>query len=112
MGKPSRDKGKRGERELAKELTRLFGIECRRGVQYQGGPDSPDIAGMPGVHWECKHVQAFQLRRSLAQAVDECGEAIPVVAQRGNREEWVAVVRLEDLPALAVKIYHIMAANQ
>ena len=35
MGKPSRDKGKRGELELAHELERLLGIEARRGRQVR-----------------------------------------------------------------------------
>jgi Holliday junction resolvase len=43
MGRKSREKGKRGELELAAELRRLFGIEARRGVQYCGGGDSPDV---------------------------------------------------------------------
>ena len=50
----SRDKGKRGERMLAEEL-RNAGYEAHRGVQYQGGRDSPDVeTNIPNVHIECK----------------------------------------------------------
>ena len=41
--KNSRAKGQRGERELASELQRLFGVNARRGQQYCGGADSPDV---------------------------------------------------------------------
>jgi hypothetical protein len=37
MGTKSRNKGKAGEREAAAEITRLFGVTARRGVQFQGG---------------------------------------------------------------------------
>jgi hypothetical protein len=43
MGRMSRQKGKRGEREAAAELGQLLGVDARRGVQYQGGPESPDV---------------------------------------------------------------------
>ena len=49
MGKKSRDKGKAGERELASKL-REYGYDARRGVQFHGGPDSPDVVGLPGIH--------------------------------------------------------------
>ena len=42
----SRTKGKRGELELAKAL-RLYGYDARRGQQYHGGADSPDVIGLP-----------------------------------------------------------------
>ena len=41
--KNSRAKGQRGELEFASELRKLFGISARRGVQFRGGADSPDI---------------------------------------------------------------------
>ena len=43
MGKASRDKGKRGEHEVA-ELLRDHGIPARRGVQYAGGTHRPQDA--------------------------------------------------------------------
>ena len=43
MGKTSREKGKRGEREVA-GLLRSYGYDARRGVQYHGGEDSPGNA--------------------------------------------------------------------
>ena len=80
MGLFSRDKGKRGERELAAELNRVLGITARRGVQFQGSPDSPDvITSLPDLHIECKRTERFQLYRALEQAVEDAGTKIPIV---------------------------------
>ena len=51
MGRMSRDKGKRGERELANAL-RNCGYETRRGQQYSGTETSADVVGLPGIHIE------------------------------------------------------------
>jgi hypothetical protein len=78
-------KGKAGERELSKELTRLFGNACRRGKQYCGGEDSPDVIGLPGIHLECKRTNVLRLWEAIDQAVAECGENTPLVCHRPNR---------------------------
>ena len=103
MGSMSRSKGKRGERELAAELRRLFGVEARRGVQYHGGSDSPDVVvDLPGIHVEVKRTERLSLYPAMRQAaVDAGADKVPVVCHRQNREEWLAVVRLDDLPKLA-----------
>ena len=111
MGMKSKRKGKVGERELAKELTRLFGVEASRGVQYQGSPDSPDVVGLPGIHVECKRAETIRLYEAVAQAVDEAGDNIPIVCHRTSRHPWLVTVRLEDLPDLAVKVYLILAGE-
>lgn len=49
----SREKGKRGERELAGELRR-HGYDARRGQQYCGANGDADVVGLPGLHIECK----------------------------------------------------------
>jgi len=109
MGMKSKRKGKVGEREAAEAL-REVGIDARRGVQYQGGEESPDVvAEIPGVHFEVKRTERFRLYAALRQAIEECGGAIPVVLHRANREEWVAIVRLADLPNLATQVYLTLA---
>lgn len=103
MGKMSREKGKRGEREIA-AILRERGYDAHRGQQYHGGGDSPDVVGLPGVHIEVKYTQAFHLWDALEQAeTDSAGsENIPVVVHRkavkpGERAlPWVAVLRLDD----------------
>ena len=96
MGKPSRDKGKRGERELARAL-RALGYDTRRGQQYCGANGDADIVGVPGMHIECKRVEALHLYDALAQAIGDAKEGeLPVVMHRRNNCEWVAIMRLED----------------
>jgi len=112
MGRKSREKGASGERELARELSQLLGVEARRGCQYHGGPGSPDVAtDIPDVHIECKRTERFRLYEAIQQAVNDAGEQVPVVMHRQNHKPWVAIVRLEDLPRLAVQIYLTLAKN-
>lgn len=47
--KASRDKGKRGERELAAALN-AHGYDCRRGQQYSGANGDADVVGLDGIH--------------------------------------------------------------
>lgn len=70
----SRQKGARGERELAKVL-RSYGYETRRGQQYCGANGDADVMGLPGIHIECKRVkgstsmtQWLRLRLTQGQA--------------------------------------------
>ena len=107
MGQFSRDKGKKGERELAKELSRALGVKARRGVQFQGSPDSPDvITDIPEIHIECKRTERFRLYESLDQAINDAGvNKIPIVCHRQNLQPWVVVLRLDDLKQLS----HIIA---
>jgi len=103
MGRFSRNKGKVGERELAHEFSRVFGVTARRGVQFQGSPDSPDIVtNIPNLHIECKRTERFRLYDALDQAVSDAGAKVPVVLHRQNKRPWVAVVKLDDLPRLAM----------
>jgi Holliday junction resolvase len=112
MGLRSRNKGKRGEREAAAELRRLFGVEARRGRQYAGGDESPDVlTGIPKVHFEVKRTETLRLYQALSQAITDADASIPVVLHRQNHKPWVAVVRLDDLPHLAVQLYLTLAAN-
>lgn len=100
MGKMSKSKGARGEREAAKELNKIFNIEARRGRQYSGSPDSPDIVAMPEIHFEVKRTERLQLYPSLDQSTSDSEKAIPVVLHRKNRRRWVLVAYLDDIPEL------------
>jgi hypothetical protein len=112
MGAKSRRKGKRGELEAAAEIRRLFRTVARRGRQYQGSDESPDVlTHIEGVHLEVKRVEALRLYAALEQAAGDAGEKIPVVLHRANQKPWVAIVRLDDLPQLSVQLYLTLAAN-
>ena len=102
----SKHKGAAGERELAKEVARLFNCSARRGQQFAGGPDSPDIVtSLSGIHFECKRTEHFQLWPAMEQATRDAGENVPTVCHRSNRHPWVMVVRLDDLPNLVRILY-------
>jgi hypothetical protein len=95
----SRDKGARGEREAAAELNSIFGTSARRGQQYKGSPESPDVAEfIDGVHIEVKRVERFNLYDALEQAERDSGPLdVPVVMHRKSRKDWVFVVKTRDM---------------
>lgn len=107
MGKASREKGKRGEREVAAFL-RTEGYDAKRGVQYHGGPDSPDVVGLPGIHIEVKRTERLDLYGALAQSKGDAGEDIPIVIHRRNDCEWVVIQPLKDW----IELYRQWEANQ
>lgn len=103
MGRMSRQKGKRGERECAAELATVFACEARRGVQYQGGPDSPDVV-LQGVsvHVEAKRTESLNIYKALEQATADAADGkTPLVWHRRNGKRSVVIVDTEDLVALA-----------
>ena len=96
----SREKGKRGERAVA-ALFREYGFtEAKRGQQYHGGPDSPDVVGVPGLHIEVKRTERLNLYDALAQAKRDAGEELPVVIHRKNDSEWVVILSFDDFMKL------------
>jgi hypothetical protein len=106
MGAKSRRKGKRGELEAAAEIRRLFGVEARRGRQYCGSDQSPDVVtGIEGLHLEIKRAETLRLYDALDQATGDADGKIPAVLHRAYGRPWVAIVRLDDLPRLAVQLY-------
>jgi len=106
MTQMSRNKGKRGEREAAAILNDLFGCSARRSQQYCGQAGDADLAtDLEGVHFEVKRVERFQLHAALRQACEDAGaDDIPVVLHKSNRNPWVVVLKLDDLPTLAERI--------
>lgn len=110
MGRSQRERGKRGERDAAAALSAALGISARRGVQYQGGEDSPDIAtSIAGVHWEVKFVEREQVRSWMAQATDDAGDQVPVVVHRKSRAPWLVTVPLEKLHEFVTRLAQAIA---
>ena len=105
MGALSKRKGATGELELATILRSHGWRNARRGVQYHGSSDSPDVVGIPGVHFERKRVRALQIYPSMSQARADAGEALPVVSFRGNGvgKAELAILTLEDFLGLLKK---------
>ena len=94
----SKQKGKRGELEFVSFLKER-GINAKRGQQYKGTPDSPDIiSDLDKIHWEVKRTEKLQLYKYLDQAIADAGtNQTPVVAYRKNKEEWVCILLADDL---------------
>lgn len=102
----SRAKGKRGELELAAYL-RERGIEARRGQQFAGGGDSPDVVtSLEGFHFECKRVEAGNPYDWLEQAIRDSGGKVPVVAHKRNHKDWIAVLPLDEFLKLVQRATH------
>lgn len=101
VGKFSRDKGKRGERELAALLLE-YGYLCRRGRQYCGDNGDADVVGLPGIHIECKRVERLNLSNAMAQVIRNANVGVapdypkPAVFHRKNGEDWMVTMRLGD----------------
>lgn len=93
----SRDKGCRGERAWRDEL-RAQGYMARRGQQFSGSPDSPDVV-CPDLDWcrfEVKAVEKLNLTDAMAQAKADAGQRVPVVAHKRNHGEWMVTMRADD----------------
>ena len=96
----SRDKGKRGERELAAAL-RAQGYLARRGQQYCGANGDADVVGLPGIHIECKAVERLNLYDAMSQSKRDAKDGeMPVVMHRRSRKPWLVTVGLEDFLTL------------
>lgn len=93
----SRNKGKVGEREIAKIL-RDYGYEdCRRGEQYCGANGDADIVGLPEIHCEIKRVEKLNVDNAIDQAVrDARAGEMPTVFHRKNRKPWLVTMKLDD----------------
>lgn len=92
----SRQKGKRGELELAKVL-REHGINARRGQQYSGASGDADVVGMNGIHIECKRVESLNVEKAMQQSEHDARDGeVPVVMHRRNGEKWKCTLRLTD----------------
>ena len=108
----SREKGKRGERQLAKEL-QSYGYDTKRGQQYCGAEGNADVVGLPGIWIECKRAEQLRMKEWLSQATEDAISAsknegryiIPTVMHRRNNEAWLVTMRLDDWQIIYDKYY-------
>lgn len=104
----SKDKGARGEVELAHFL-RQYGYWARRGQQYSGANGDADVVGLPKLHIECKRVERLNLYDAMAQSIHDAREGeIPVVMHRRNNAKWLITLHLDDF----MEIYKEWEAGQ
>src|SRR5215472_11052011 len=102
----SREKGKRGERAWRDEL-RANGYCARRGQQFSGSPDSPDVVcdSLPWIHFEVKAVERLNIEDAMEQARRDARSGmadgrwligkVPVVAHRRSFRSWLVTMEAE-----------------
>ena len=119
----SREKGKRGERQWRDEL-RANGYAARRGQQFCGSADSPDVVcdRLSWIHFEVKAVERLNIEDAMDQARrdaraqsrnhltpalsdgaglaiggegDSLREKVPIVAHRRNFRPWLVTMTAE-----------------
>ena len=98
----SRNKGKVGEREFA-ALLREHGFDARRGQQFAGSPESPDVVSdaLAWLHVEVKRVQNLNLTDACVQAEGDQTKSgrtkklAWIVAHRKNHAPWLITMRAE-----------------
>lgn len=102
----SRTKGKVGERCWRDFLRQNGYTDARRGQQFSGSNESPDVVcpSLSWLHAEVKRVHAFQGYDWLNQATEDASPGqIPYVAWRRNHTRWVVLLYAEDFIRLIHK---------
>ena len=97
----SRAKGARGERLWRDEL-RKEGFTARRGQQFAGGTDSPDVIceELKLLHQEVKFVQNLNLDKACEQATRDADGKHWIVAHKKNNKPWKVTMSSETFFAI------------
>ncbi|HNW08037.1 MAG TPA: hypothetical protein PK202_14265 [Verrucomicrobiota bacterium] len=92
----AREKGKRGERQWRDEL-RSKGYAARRGQQFCGSPESPDVVcdGLPWAHFEVKAVERLNIEDAMEQARRDARGKVPVVAHKRSFCKWLVTMEAD-----------------
>lgn len=99
----SKQKGKRGELELAHKL-KEYGYDARRSVQYCGANGDADVVGLPGMHIECKRVERLNLYDAIEQAKSDAREdETPIVCHRKDRSKWLVTMEFDSFMKMYLK---------
>ncbi len=95
----SKQKGKRNELEWVKLLKAAGFKDARRGQQFKGTEDSPDVIcpELIDIHFEVKSGKAINIWKALEQAMEDKGsEEMPIVAAHKDHKPWVVCMLAED----------------
>jgi len=93
VSRREREKGKRGEREVAAKLC-AFGFDARR----DGRLDDDLAHDVAGVHFEVKRCETLKIPQWSRAAADAAGpDRTPIVVFRRSGESWKAVVEFDYL---------------
>ena len=92
----SKQKGKRGELEVA-NILKNYGYDTRRSAQYCGNTgEAADVVGVCGLHIEVKRTESFRDEASLQQAERDAKKGeLPIVFYRRSREKWKVALRMD-----------------
>lgn len=100
-----KEKGARGER-MWRDVLRDYGYDARRGQQYCGSPESPDVIcdDLP-FHFEVKFTERLRMYDAIDQARDDADkDKIPVVAHKKNNYDWLVIMRGDDFMKIVKEI--------
>ena len=104
-GRRSRSKGARGERQAARELSRVLGVPARRGQQFSGVEGKDVVIDLDGLHVEVKRTEKLSLYPAIEQACrDAADDEVPLVLHRRNGKPWLVILELDQLPRLAAAV--------
>lgn len=96
-----KQKGKKGELEVANIFKKYGYDSARRSAQFCGNNEqgSADVVNIPYLHIEVKRTEKFNDEKALQQAENDAiiqkKDEIPVVIYRRNREDWKVTMRLD-----------------
>jgi len=97
MGRKSKDKGGRGEREIV-AIFKAAGFEEAARTPYSGANKNfpGDVMGPPGLHLEVKRQENTRFYEWMKQAeADRKPGRMPLVLHRKNNGEWMVFCRLD-----------------
>lgn len=103
----SRRKGKIGELEVV-FLLQKYGFKARRGQQFKGTADSPDVVhNLNPFYIEVKRRQSFNLYDALDKADGEKPEDHrSIVFHRKNGKRWLISMGAEDFLQIMKDLYY------
>ena len=115
MGKASRDKGKRGEREARDQVRMLWnsGPRCIRAAQSCGAFSADILNALPSSHVEVKRYARISSTRFLEQAIADAQEdELPLVLMREDNGMWLLLLRLSDSPEFSKRLVRQLTTNE
>ena len=95
----SRQKGASGERKIANLLKERGFESARRGQQFSGTPDSPDVKcdELKEFHFEVKFIKQLRLYEFYSKALEDSGgDQCPVIVSKAPRKPIMASMEFAD----------------
>lgn len=92
---------------MVRDIFIAHGFPARRGQQFAGGTDSPDVVipDLPWLHIESKFVENLDLNKALEQAERDAEEKFPVVMHKKKNKNWMVTMSVESFFELIIKLH-------